>query len=360
VNEVPNADTGENVEAFYLVENNAGDRVVLTNPSSGSPWHVGETGAIPCDKNPVGLQVKASFPQQTFLAGVIGIAETNVTVDASAIFETNTACNSYVLLALDDEDDMNVLHLSGAGVEIYGGGVHSNGGAHISGGGQSMYVDENSPIEYCEGCTKTNIDKDLYVPTRTIGGAPQVSGDGFYTYADFTPGGYIYEETYETDPSKVHIINGDLEYDDVTYTDNSVKPPVDRFIDGLYVVSGDVHLNKVRMRNQDEPPWRVTIAAQGCIQFSGGGNTLPYARGVLLYTDCDNTAKGAVKMSGSDNHWAGLILAPHGDVDISGADNSDLSGMIVAQRIGIRGANNVLQHHPNYCPPEPPKVLLIQ
>ena len=90
VNEVPNADTGENIEAFYLVEDNSGNRVVLINPSSGSSWHVGETGEIPCDYNPVGLQVKASFPQQTFLAGVIGIAETNVTVDASAIFETNT------------------------------------------------------------------------------------------------------------------------------------------------------------------------------------------------------------------------------------------------------------------------------
>ena len=359
VNEIPNADLGENVEAFYLVENSDGDRVPLIYPTSGKPWHVGETGSIPCDQDPVGLQVTARFPQQTFLAGVIGIAETNVTVDASAIYETNTACSSFVLLSLDDSSDMNVLHLSGSGVNILGGGVHSNGGAHISGGGQEMYVDENSPIEYGDGA-HTNIDSDLEYPTRTIGPAPAVSGDGFYRYADFAEGGYIYQEVYDNDPSMIHIIDGDLEQDMVIKTDNSVKPPVDRFIDGLYIVTGDVHLNKVRMRNQDEPPWRVTIAAKGCIQFSGGGNTLPYARGVLLYSDCDNTAKGAIKMSGSENKWAGLILAPHGDVDISGADNSDLSGMIVAQRIGIRGASNTLQHHPNYCPPEPPKVLLIQ
>jgi hypothetical protein len=45
---------------------------------------------------------------------------------------------------------------------------------------------------------------------------------------------------------------------------------------------------------------------------------------------------------------------------LAGIRCTQLTGMIVAQRIGIRGANNVLQHHPNYCPPEPPKVLLIQ
>ena len=224
--------------------------------------------------------------------------------------------------------------------------------------GKIMWVDTDQPIEYGEDGA-VNISKKMEAPER-IGAAPPVSGDGFYTFADFSEGGYIYQEVHDSDASMIHIIDGDLEYDDVTYTDNSVKPPVDRFIDGLYIVSGDVHLNKVRMRNQDEPPWRVTIAAQGCIQFSGGGNTLPYARGVQLYSDCDNTAKGAVKLSGSDNTWAGLILAPHGDVHISGADNSDLSGMIVAQHIAITGADNTLQAHPAYCPPEPPKVLLIQ
>jgi Flp pilus assembly protein TadG len=50
VNEVPDAETGQNVEAFYLVESMTGDRVNLIYPSTGKPWQVGETGVIPCDQ----------------------------------------------------------------------------------------------------------------------------------------------------------------------------------------------------------------------------------------------------------------------------------------------------------------------
>jgi hypothetical protein len=45
---------------------------------------------------------------------------------------------------------------------------------------------------------------------------------------------------------------------------------------------------------------------------------------------------------------------------LSAAKNRDFSGMIVGQRISVSGSNNNLRHHPNYCPPDPPRVLLIQ
>ena len=346
VNEVPNADIGENVEAFYLVENESGDRVVLNNPSSGQPWHVGETGAIPCDYDPVGLQVKASFPQQTFLAGIIGIAQTNVTVDAAAIFKKTGGCDSFVLLALNDDPDQGTLKLSGSDVHIKDGGVHSNGGLHVT--GSDLTVDEGKPVEYGDGATANA--KDL-IPQDGIAVGDRVTGDNFYEYSDFTPGGYIYQEVDSWKTHNIVMVSGDLGNSDVEDDDGNL-------IDGLYVVSGDVKLNSLDNKSA-ERPWRVTIAAQGCIQFSGGVRARPYARGVFLYSDCDNTSNGAIEMSGDDNTWGGLILAPNGDVNLSAAKNRDFSGMIVAQRISVSGSNNNLRHHPHYCPPDPPRVLLI-
>jgi hypothetical protein len=351
VNEIPNADAGDNVEAFYLVENNAGDRVLLIYPPSGNPWHVGETGVIPCDQEPVGLQVVAHFPQQTFLAGVIGIAQTNVKVDASAEYDTLAACANFVLLSLSDDSGQGTLDLSGADVHVHLGGIHSNGGLHVT--GSDLTVDEDRPVEYGDGAQ--NNSNDLNAQDRIKEGKP-VSGEGFWVYSDFTDGGLIYQQAAKMEPSLIHEINGNLEESDVMDNEGNL-------IDGLYIVSGDVHLNQLSTKlNQTDttPPWRVTIATEGCVQFSGGNNTLPYAGGVLIFADCDNTAVGAVKMSGDENKWAGLIIAPNGDVNMSSAANSDLSGMIVAQHININGSNNVLQHNPGYCPPEPPTVTLIQ
>jgi Flp pilus assembly protein TadG len=95
-NDVPDAASGENVTAYYLTRDSVGNLVEITHSADpedplstgGDPWAVGDTGHMPCDKEVVGLRVVTQFPQKTFMAGVIGIIETNVTVDASAIHET--------------------------------------------------------------------------------------------------------------------------------------------------------------------------------------------------------------------------------------------------------------------------------
>jgi hypothetical protein len=354
INEVPDADDG-NVEVFYLVENDSGDRVLLTHPG-GAVWEVGDTGTIPCVEGPIGLQVKASFPQRTFLAGIIGIAETNVTVDASAIVDTSKGCGDFVLLALkNDPSDQNMLKVTGAGIRIEDGGIHSNGGMHLGGGGQGIYLEPGADVEHAEGAaTNINYNKieggpDPDAPDLGIGAADPIGvGDTFYRYADFAPdAGFIW---LEVDPSMRHYINRDLQKSDIQNPDGS-------FINGLFVVNGDVKLNQM---DRSEYPWRVTIATTGDIQISGGFNALPYARGVLFFTESDSTAPGAVKISGDSNIWAGLIAAPNGKIDFSGAKNSDLSGMIIGYEIDLSGSDNRVRHHPNYCPPNPPSVLLIQ
>ncbi len=98
-NEVPNGQ----VEAYYLTKDSSGNRRVLNNGSG--PWQVGSTGTIPC-QTIVGLLVKAHYPQRTFIAGIIGIAQTNVTVDAYAVYEYRNWCTDFAMFGVDNSSDI--------------------------------------------------------------------------------------------------------------------------------------------------------------------------------------------------------------------------------------------------------------
>ena len=357
-NEVPNADTGQNVEAYYLTEDSAKNRIDVINPSTGEAWKVGDTGHIPC-VNVVGLRVQASFPQDTFLAGVIGIVKTNVTVEASAIYEHRNWCTNFVLFSANRDRGKGVLSLTGAGTSVTGAGLHSNGGMQLGGGGQGIYLEPPYDVEYdTYGDTQINYSKisggpDPSAADKGIGPVDSypLPDDFFYRFEDFAPtNGFIWNEV---DASQRFYFTGNIGNNDVRNTDGSLR-------DGLYVTEGSVHLNNLDNLGLYDPPWRVTIVAREEVQLSGGVNQLPIARGVFIYTLSDNTANGAVKLSGSDNKWAGLIVAPNGDANMSAANNSDLGGQIIASRIDVSGSNLNFNHRPEYCPPNPPRVLLVQ
>ncbi len=376
-NEVPEADVGNNVRAYYLVEDlSTGTRTHLLN-GSGDPWEVGETGTVPCMSTGTklaGLHVQTDFPQQTFVMGVVGLTESNVTTDAYAIWDFDHWCMDFAVYGVDTADNKDVVSVTGAGVSITNGGMHSNGGIHIGGGGQTISLEDDRPVEFsASGSSSYQIGCD-----KIIGGPdPDDSTEGdickgimpgvdvytppvdevAYRYEDFAPGGYIWDEVASTE--RFHVngdgvpawdTDGDLDTNDITDTSGNL-------IDGLYVVEGDVKLNK--LANSDIP-WRTTIAARGQVQVSGGINQLPLARGVFVYSDSNNTSVGAIKLSGSYNSWAGLIMAPNGDFSTSAASNSDLAGMIIARRIDLSGSDIHINHRPEYCPVTPPKVLLVQ
>jgi hypothetical protein len=365
VNEVPNAEAGENVVATYLVENGDGDRVDLIYPGTGEPWLVGQTGVVPCNYDPVGLRVKASFPQQTFLAHIVGIAETNVTVQASAIIDTSNGCNDYVLLALSHDRNKDTLAVTGSHITVEESGIHSNGGIHIEGGGQGISLSSGDPVEYSDtGDTNIGYDKiecnerqpdGTYLSSECAAGDPPVGaadpvglGDTFYRFEDFDDG-FIWSEV---DPSMR------FKYDGIAQNEEwKIRNPDGTLKNGLYVVDGDVKLNGIA---KEAKPWRVTIVARGTITISGGFDARPYARGVLFFSDSNDSSNGAINASGSSNNWAGMIAAPHGLVSVSGSGNSDLTGMIIGNELSLGGSDTSVRHHPNYCPPDPPKVLLIQ
>lgn len=355
-NEVPDAEAGQNVTVYYLTETVDHDFVDLINPATSKPWRVGDTGSIPCGYKIAGLHVEASFPQDTFLAGIVGIAETNVTVNAYAVYEHRTWCTDFAVFGISTDSGKGVVSITGAGTSITNGGIHSNGGMQLGGGGQGIHIDYDRPVEYdTGGDTGINPDK---INEGEPNGDPSIKPvdnyplpDGFfYRFEDFARGGFIWNEIA---PTQRFDFTRDVTESDMKNVDGSLR-------DGLYVTTGSMHLNGLDNLGPTDKPWRVTLVAKGEVQVSGGINQLPLARGVFVFTLSPNTSQGAVKLSGSENKWAGLIAAPNGDVNISGAHNSDLAGMIIAQRIDISGSNNHINHRPEFCPPNPPRVLLVK
>lgn len=374
LNDVPNADAAQQVTAYYLTEDEAGNRIDLPNPTTGQPWQVGDTGAVPCAEI-VGLHVRVRFPQRTFIAGVMGIPQTRATVDAYAVWDYRNWCTDFAVFGINTDRNKDVLSVIGAGTRITNGGLHSNGGLHLGGGGQSIYLEPGRPVEFdVNGDSQISYDKIEGGPDPDAEdlGITQVPSyplpdDFFYRFEDFAPNGFIWNETvnaYGDTPvwngsgtayegQYVFYYTGDIRTEDVKNPDGTLR-------DGLYVVEGSIDLNNLDNLGEGDRPWRATLVAREEIQVSGGINQLAFARGVFIYTESDNVSNGAVKLSGSDNSWSGLIVAPNGNVNMSAASNSDLAGMIVANAINLSGSDNSINHRPEYCPPNPPRILLVQ
>ena len=361
-NEVPDADSGNNVAAFYLVQNTSGDWVDLINPSTGTAWQVGDTGHIPC-ANVRGLRVRADFPQRTFLAGIIGIAETRATVDASAIYEYNTWCTEFAVIALSSDCDHSILGLSGSDLALIDGGAHSNGGMQISGGGQGIYLEEGMPVEY-GGMCKAQLPTD----DKIIGGPiPDAVGKGI---APYVPGGYIslnednlgYKfKDFAPDGMYWNLVFPEEErnyFDNRNITTNDVKNPDGSLKDGLYVTRGSIKLS--RLSNAGEAPWRVTLVALGTVEISGGFSQVPRVANVFILTLSDDLSSGAINLSGDGNVWEGLVLAPNGLVSMSAAKNSDLGGSLVGYEVDLSGSNIEISRRLGDCPRNPPLVVLIK
>jgi hypothetical protein len=360
-NEVPDENIAQNVDVYYLKEVGVGQWEELLR-ADNSPWELtGGTNTVPCSDgaDPIkvaGLHVVTHFPQNTFLTGLLGVSRTNVEANAYAVWDYEHWCTDFAVFSASEEASPTPLKLSGSVISVTNGGSHSNGDIHITGGGGGIYLEADRPVEY-HGEIQTGTE------SKFTGVAP----DGFdnvdpyplpadlgYEWADFLAGGKV---ANTVDPSNYFYITGGKGLDNKTLEDNYWDEVNDVPKDGLYVVDGDIKLNDLK---RDGWTWRVTFAATGTIQTSGGFDQLPFANGIFVYTESSGGSPKDVKISGSANHWAGLILVPNGDVEVSGSDNSDLAGMILGGSIELTGSSLWINHRPEYCPENPPRILLVQ
>ncbi len=134
----------------------------------------------------------------------------------------------------------------------------------------------HKPIEYSEGgdtlINTGKIECDVILENGDVQTFPCASGDldigtgdaaglgdTFYQWKEFLDTGPIGQEVVEDDPSMYHYIDGDL-------GDNDVVDSGGNWINGLFVVTGNVQLTHMKT---DDAPWRVTIAAKGDYQNLG-------------------------------------------------------------------------------------------
>jgi hypothetical protein len=130
---------------------------------------------------------------------------------------------------------------------------------------------------------------------------------------------------------------------------------------GLYYSSESIDLDA-----NDLVGAGVTFVAEGSISISGARHYLtPYQDGLLLFSGqsrgggaaCNQTA---IRLSGSDNRWNGLMYAPGGAIQLSGATTSTLDGSLIGFTLSLNGASILIEFDPAYLPPPPPSVGLAE
>lgn len=292
-----------------------------------SPIKVGTLLTIPPGVG--GIQVKTSRSFSTFIASIINRSNMGAEAQATAVIIPPTGCGSWAIYANASTS------CSPADVQISGGGqniIINNGGVYSN---DSLECNTNKatvsyPFVWEYSGSVSN-------QCTSGGGGTVVQGTvappAAWNFNDFKPGGPIATEL----GSNYHYVNGDL------------NPPL---ADGLYFVeNGNVSLPS---------SGRVTIVTTGQIQGSGGSNLSAYYNDLLFFTTSSDTSVGAVRLTGSDIVWQGLIYAPNGSVNMHAASNATLAGAINASCVNMSGAGIDITYDPASCPLQRARVVLLK
>jgi hypothetical protein len=110
----------------------------------------------------------------------------------------------------------------------------------------------------------------------------------------------------------------------------------------------------------------ATLATTGRITLSGSSQHIaPYAYGLVLFSGeslsgNSRCSSPAIRLSGSQNIWSGLMYAPEGAIQISGASSSTFDGSLIGYSLSLNGSSILIRENPAYLPPRPPTVSLIE
>ncbi|MGA9531575.1 MAG: pilus assembly protein TadG-related protein [Anaerolineales bacterium] len=248
----------------------------------------------------------------------------------------------------------NTIDWSGSNT-VVNGNVHSNNDLHLS--GQSSLI--KGQVTYV-----TSVDavpgKVTYEPAPPAN-PRQVLSQPYpvdFELESFSPGGVhasAAEQAGEYAQCDCRMNLGWLE--DHGYFDANSH----RLSSGLYYSSGTIDLDA-----NDLIADGVTLVAQGGITVSGSRHRLsPYQDGLLLFSGLTSGGgaacnRPAIRLSGSDNRWNGLMYAPGGAIQLSGASTSTLSGSLIGYTLSLNGASILIEFDSAYLPPPPPTVGLAE
>jgi Putative Flp pilus-assembly TadE/G-like len=324
----PNGDNypNPNVVAYYTDKDG---NVINTN-------QVGTLGFIPPSVG--GIQVQASRQFSTFVGGFFSGQSPAASARATAVIIKPNPCGSWAIYASGTNSCSPAdVKISGGGqvITITNGGVYSNGSLNCNTSKATVgpppppppgyYWEYNGSLEYdalgnkCVDGVNGNIVKQGAVAPPAV-----------WNFDDFKPGGLVATEL---------SISG-------TYHSSIGTLSSFAYGDGLYYVDGDVSIGPNTVQ-------RVTVVATGQIQGSGSSDLRAYYDDLLFFSNLGGTpVPNAVKLSGSNVVWQGLIYAPNGSVDMSAASNLTMGGSINALCANLSGAGMKITYDPASCVPQ--------
>jgi hypothetical protein len=377
-NGVPDTDVmsetvNSNVEAWFLLDDGRPITITLPGPVV-DVWRVNNGYGIP--GNARGIASEVTIPFNSFLAGLIGRPHLAASAYASALDRDRYLMDGFALWA-DGDCCLNTGKVSPSTGRI-DGGLHSNGGFNLGGGGGGGSYFTGTVENACGKAFNRSVNTEFFDPPEPENPGcspperlPPLYEDGI---AGFLPGG------------RFAVAAGGYYFD---YSASAAPVPLDigsiadLGLAGLYYAPYGFDLGG---SNSGANPITLTLVTSGPINIAGSTSFLrpfapfdvdelaaigpPFEEGqLLIYTTSDPAYSPgcgdpcsckALSISGSSLNWEGLIYAPNGTVNQSGAGNLALVGSIMAWSFDLAGSTIEITYDVDYDLPLPPAILLEQ
>jgi hypothetical protein len=235
------------------------------------------------------------------------------------------------------------------------GDVHSNADIHI--GGHINRIEGVATYATTVDAPPGNVVYDPAPPNNP----QQVPMEPYpvdFNLSDFAPGGSI---------AAAAQVRGEFAHCncrmDVQWLEDHgwYNPTTHELKPGIYYSSDSIVVSADHVNSHG-----ATFVSTGRISLSGSSHNLtPYAYGLLLFSGLAPSGNAAcstpaIRLSGSQNVWAGLMFAPAGAIQVSGASSSTFDGSLIGHTLSLNGSNLLIQENPEYLPPPPPSVSLVQ
>ena len=276
-----------------------------------------------------------------FFSGMVGMG--TLDTGATALAQCTTSVVSGYALFAGGTCGQETLDWSGS-TNVVTGDVHSNDGMDMS--GSSNTVNGNTTTV---GSVQDGGGGNTFNPPETEG-VPWQAWPVMFDASDFLPGGAV--ET-AVGSANYHYTSNKIDSGELSSQGWISGSTLD---DGVYVTPDDIDLSDSNLTGN------VTFVSvdpdegKGVISLSGSDHNLtPYYQNLLVFSDSwkDGESYGyqtpplsdppsctdpAVKLSGSNHSWTGIIYAPRGMVELSGSSNTTIDGSIVSYSIRLNGS----------------------
>ncbi len=300
---------------------------------SGQCQGINGGGAVPPTAR--GVRVIVRYPLGAFLAGFVGRSSFPVEATSTALYEPAEACNGYGVFADNTNGNANTVHFTGSSSTVTGGGIHSNSGIHLG-----NFTTDVGPVEY-DTDDQSNLSNYAGPALTQVAHFPMPQ---LYDIADFQPPNGTYWLQACADGKCFQSAH-------LTQIQS----------DGLYYVDGDVDVGN------SETSQAVTIVATGPIKISVRPNVSfrPYLAGLFLFSAQTAPGQPAIDLGGhspEDNPrgYDGNLYAPYGVIKMSSQNTHEVRGSVFGWEVDFSGSTNIINFHPEYCPPTRAKIFTLK